>query len=759
MILYDGTQKVFRLDTPATSYCMGIADQVYLGHLYYGPRLSGMDLSYLLRTDEGTGVPSRCPGEQAGFLNRFPMEYPVCGTGDFREGCIDVRTEAGQNGVLLQYRSHRIFAGKKALPGLPAAFGDHCETLEITLEDPDISLSVVLSYTVFTDSDVICRSARITNTGSGTLQLVRAMSAALTFDNRNCELLTLNGAWARERHIQRQKLSYGGYCTESLRGEPGHESQPFLGILSEHCTQTTGEVRAMHLIYSGNFLGKVQLDANESLRAVLGIHPQNFCWELAPGASFQTPEAVLVYSGAGLGLMTRSLHDFYRRHLIRSPWQNRERPVLVNSWEAVYFDFNSEKLCAMAETAAKCGIGLFVLDDGWFGHRDRDNSSLGDWTTDRRKLPEGLPALSDRIHGLGMKFGLWFEPEMISEDSDLFRAHPDWVMRTAVRRPVSARNQWVLDLTRPEAEAYIADRLSDLIRTAHIDYIKWDMNRSLIDIGTGSLPAARQGETVHRQVLALYRLQERLFREFPELLLENCSSGGARFDPGMLYYSPQIWCSDDSDPIERLSILEGTALVYPLSAIGSHVCKQTNDITGCRSSFELRVLVSLFGTFGYELDLTKLSAEEQAAVPGQLAIYRQLEPLIQRGSYYRLASVRENHAYDSFEIAAPDRAQAFVLYVQVTALVNHAGRILQLAGLDPDADYEVRITAGSPSAAYRENYCRCYRGSTLMFAGLPMPKLSGDGQAVILELRRVSGPDRQESGICTQLRDKKESKS
>ena len=724
MIQYDELHQIFKLDTPNTSYVCGIADGKYLGHCYYGRRLEDTDLGYLMRAEENPTVPSVLPREKTGFLDCFPMEYSFGGTGDFRESCIDIRTQDGQDGLELTYVSHRIYEGKEALVGLPATWGGDCDTLEITLEDEVTGLQVILSYTAFRQVDAVTRSARIRNGGTDCLYLNRALSACLDLDDEGFEVLSLPGAWARERHLQRRPVGYGAYTAESLRGESSHQEHPFLALVSGDCTQTRGEVYAMNLVYSGNFLGKVSKDQFGKLRMVMGIHPERFCWKLEPGELFQVPEAVLVYSNEGLGKMTRSFHRLYRDHLIRGYWKDRERPVLINNWEATYFDFNTEKLLDIAREASKAGIEMLVMDDGWFGHRESDNSSLGDWFVNENKLTGGLKYLVDEVNKLGMKFGIWVEPEMISEDSELYKAHPDWALQTKNRRPAQCREQLVLDLSRPEVADYIYGMLKEILSSANIQYVKWDMNRSLADVGNAVLPSDRQGEILHRYVLAVYEMQERMLRDFPELLLENCSSGGARFDPGMLYYSPQIWCSDDTDAIERLSIQEGTQMIYPLSTMGAHVSDCPNHITGRVTPFATRGIVTLTGTFGYELDITKISDEDREQIPGQIALYKQYNHLVRNGEYYRIASWQENHLYDCYMVVSEDQSEALVTYVQVMAQPQQRSRKIFLQGLQEDAFYEAEG--------------KIYQGSTLMYAGLLVPPMKGDFQAKLITLKRVN---------------------
>lgn len=723
MIQYDKVHQIFKLDTPGTSYVCGLADGKYLGHCYYGRKLGDTDLGYLLRAEENPTVPSVLPREKTGFLDCFPMEYSFGGTGDFRESCVTIRTEAGQDGLELTYVSHRIYEGKEPLEGLPATWGEDCDTLEITLEDSVTGLQAILSYTAFRQVDAVTRSVRFVNRGEENLYLTRALSACLDLDDENFEVLTLPGAWSRERKMQKTPMGFGSFVTETIRGESSHQDHPFLALVSGDCTQTRGQVYAMNFVYSGNFLAKVSKDQFGKLRMVMGIHPERFCWKLEPGAAFQAPEVVLTYSDEGLGKMTRSFHRLYRDHLIRSCWKDRERPVLINNWEATYFDFNTEKLLDIAREASKAGIEMLVMDDGWFGHRESDNSSLGDWFVNEEKLPGGLGYLADEVNKLGMKFGIWVEPEMISEDSKLYQEHPDWALRARGREPGQCREQLVLDLSRQEVADAIYAMLKEILSSANIAYVKWDMNRPLADVGNAVLPPDRQGEILHRFVLAVYEMQERLLRDFPELLLENCSSGGGRFDPGMLYYSPQIWCSDDTDAIERLSIQEGTQLLYPLSSVGAHVSDCPNHITGRVTPFETRGIVALTGTFGYELDITKISQEERDQIPGQIARYKKYNHLVRNGEYYRIASYQENHLYDCHMVVSQDQSEALVTYVQVLAQPHQRSRKIFLQGLKEEAFYEADG--------------RVYQGSTLMYAGLLLPQEKGDYQARLIYVKQV----------------------
>lgn len=729
-ITYNEKNKMFKLDTPNTSYCMAIVDEEqFLGHVYYGKKLVDDEVFYLLRTEENPWVPSKNGRDRNSFFDAFPTEITSNNVGDYRESSIAVRTIGGHVALSLFFDSYEIYDGKKALEGLPATFGDkeECKTLEIVMKDPILKLKAILSYTVFADTDAIARNVRVVNEGEETIYLTKLMSACMDMDNEDYEMITLHGSWARERQRFVSPIMFGKQSVSSVRGESGHQDHPFMAWKQKTATEDTGDVYAMHFVYSGNFLAQIEVNQFDNLRAMMGIHPENFCFKLEPQSSFQAPEVICMYSSVGLGGMTRNFHDLYRKHLIRGKYKDRKRPILINNWEATYFDFDTNKLLEIARQASSLGIEMLVMDDGWFGYRNDDNTSLGDWQVNETKLLGGLKYLVDEVNKLGMKFGIWFEPEMISPDSDLYRAHPDWAIAVPGREGSRARNQFVLDLTRQEVRDYIYEKVASVLRSANIEYVKWDMNRQLCDIGSYALPADRQGELYHRQVLAVYELQERLTTEFPDLLLENCSGGGARFDPGMLYYSPQIWCSDDTDAIERLSIQEGTALMYPLSAIGAHVSVCPNHTVGRVTPFETRGYVALAGTFGYELDVTKLSDEDKAMIPEQVAMYHKYNDLVRNGDYYRMASYSVNHYYDCYGVVAKDKSEALVTYVQVLNKPNQHSRRIKLKGLDPNKNYVLENASEWP-----EVKTTTYRGDALMYAGFYMPPLWGDFRARLL---------------------------
>ena len=715
-VTFNEEKKIFRLDTEKSTYVMGVSPEGFLGHIYYGDRLFMEADNYLLRMEEPPYTPSVNKREKSAFLDFFPMEYPTGGIGDYRESCLNIRNAAGNMGCELHYTGHEIYKGKKGLKGLPASFAteDEAETLEITLKDADLDLEVVLSYTAVEKVNVITRSVRVQNQGKEDLRIEKILSACLDMDNENFSMLSLHGTWARERHIQTGELHYGKQVISSARGESSHQEHPFIALVTNGTEQENGKVYAMHFVYSGNFMAETELCQFDNLRMTMGINPEEFSWLLTPGEEFQAPEVVIVYSGNGLGAMTRSYHDFYRNHLIRSKFKYEKRPILINNWEATYFDFNTDKLLDIAREAKKCGIEMLVMDDGWFGKRNSDNCSLGDWKVNEEKITGGLKHLVDEVNKIGLQFGIWFEPEMISPDSDLYRAHPDWAIQIQGREATQSRNQYVLDFSRPEVRDYAYECVASVLRSANIAYVKWDMNRQLSDLGSSYLPTERQQELFHRYVLGVYELQERLVTEFPDLLLENCSGGGARFDPGMLYYSPQIWCSDNTDAVERLMIQEGSALIYPLSVIGAHVSDCPNHSVGRVTPFETRGHVALAGTFGYELDITKIPEEDRALIPEQTATYNKYRHLIQQGEYYRIASYRENHKYDCWALSSQDKKEVLVTYVQVLGVPNSHSRKVFLRGFDPKVTYRLEGTEET------------YTGEMLMKGGFLMKDFWGD---------------------------------
>lgn len=722
-IAYNSKARSFKLDAKNTSYIIAIVDEEqFLGHVYFGERLPDEEVNYLMRLEEPPFVPTKNNRDRMSFLDCFPTEYSTSGLGDFRESCLKVKTNSGMTACGISYVSYKISNGKPKLKGLPATFGgeNECTTLEITCIDKYLNLQVVLVYTVFESLDVITRSVRIKNCSDQSIQLTKVLSACVDFDRINLDMITLHGSWARERHINRRTVNLGKQSVSSNRGESSHQDNPFIAVMDNTATEDSGEVYGFNFVYSGNFLAQAEGCQFETTRVVMGINPDNFCWKLDSGEEFTAPEVVMVYSNEGLGKMSRTFHDLYRNHIIRGEYKDKKRPILINNWEATYFNFNTEKLIDIAKEASKLGIEMLVMDDGWFGNRNDDNCALGDWVVNEDKVKGGLKYLTDEVNKLNMKFGIWFEPEMVSPDSDLYRKRPDWCIHIDGRVGTLCRNQYVLDLSRKEVRDYVYESLRKILLSANIEYVKWDMNRQLSDLGSSTLPSDRQNELSHRYVLGVYELMDRLITEFPHLLLENCSGGGARFDPGMLYYSPQIWASDDTDAIERLKIQHGTSLVYPVSAIGAHVSDCPNHTVGRVIPFETRGHVALSGTFGYELDVTKIPQEDRDLIPGQVAMYHKYNDLIRNGDLYRIGNIFENPQYNCTEYISKDKGEVLVIYVQVLMRANYHSRRIRLKGLEKEAYYK------------NEDTGEILSGAALMNAGILIKGLWGDFESKLI---------------------------
>ena len=717
MITFNEHNRTIKLDTPNTSYVLGIRSGGFLLNLYYGRRLPDDNLWPLAKRLASASF-SPCDPEDPGFSRDVaPMEYPTNGRGDLRISALSVRNADGNSVTDLRYVSHRSFAGKPDLPGLPHLYvtdDAQCETLEVTLRDPYTEVEAVLVYTVFSDCDAIAKHVRLTNRGSKQVKLECALSSCLDLPSMDFDLITLWGRHAKERQFERRPLGHGLQGIRSKRGASSHSHNPFAALAQTGATETAGDVYGFNLIYSGNYTLTAEVDHDATTRVVAGIDPEAFGWLLAPGESFVTPEAVHVFSCEGLGGMSRTFHQCYDAHLIRGRWQKEKRPLLINSWEAAYFDFDTDKLISFAERAKELGIEMLVMDDGWFGKRNDDTNSLGDWFINEKKLDLGR--LVDTVHAMGLKFGIWYEPEMISPDSELFRAHPDWCVHVPGRKPSIARHQYVLDVSRPDVRENIFGQICSVLKKYPIDYVKWDFNRNLSEAGSALLPAERSGEFFHRFVLGTYELQDRLTRTFPDLLLENCSGGGGRFDPGMLYYSPQIWTSDNTDPIERLNIQFGTSLCYPASAMGAHV-------SACsRTGYRTKGDVALWGTFGYELDPNKLSAGDREIVKEQVGEYHKYYDLIRSGGLYRLICPWDNAFVCAWSFVSEEKSEALVTVVRMRRqddVLLH----LKLQGLDPERIYTVEETGA------------CYSGALLMYAGLEMTDAPwDDGESCKLHL-------------------------
>ncbi|MFL5672516.1 MAG: alpha-galactosidase [Chloroflexota bacterium] len=684
------------------------------------------------------------------FSNRLSdpvaLAYPTPGSGDYRIPALVAEQADGATVLDLRYRGHRILAGKPALDGLPATYVEddaEAETLEIDLADERSGLVVTLSTSIFAGRPVIVHSARIRNEGAAPIRLTTAMSLVVDLPDADWELLQLSGAWGRERHVRTRRLALGRQSISSNRGSSSAAHNPFLALRRAATTEGHGEALGVTLAYSGNFLAEIEAEAFGTARLRIGINPDTFSWALEPGASFQTPEAILVWSADGLGAMSDAFHGLLRERMARGPWRDRPRPVLVNNWEGTYFDFDEDRLVAIASVARDLGIELFVLDDGWFGKRDDDTSSLGDWTVDRRKLPNGLDGLAKRITELGLGFGLWIEPEMVSERSELFAAHPDWAIGVPGRPRTEGRNQLVLDLGRPEVVDHLERVLGEVLGGASISYVKWDMNRWITEPWSVALPADRQGEFFHRYILGVYELYRRLTTRFPEILFESCASGGDRFDAGMLAFAPQAWTSDDTDAIERLPIQWGSSLAYPLSSMGAHVSAVPNHQTGRVAPLATRGAVAFFGVLGYELDTTALSADDRREVAGQVAFYKEHRELFQRGRFHRLRGPFDADGNQTaWMTVSPDGAKAIVGTYQVLSRPNPARNRLALHGLDPARSYRISVWPAGDDGLARAN-TGVRGGDELMSSGLDLtlgrddsPRL-GDFQARLFVLEAI----------------------
>lgn len=727
-VIFDESSKIFHIRAGFASYAMQIIRDGYLSQLYWGKAISGTSLC---SKSEPIWLTSFSPAPYAKdgtfSLDTLPQEYPSYGTSDLRQPAFHAQLADGSTAMELKYKTHRIIKGKPSLPGLPATYIEdisEAETLEIDLADDIAGLKVTLSYTAFTNYNAIARSARIEDIGAQPVKLLKTHSMSLDLPQSQYDLMTLSGSWSRERAIYRRPLAPGLQGIESRRGSSSHMQNPFIALLSKDADEDRGEVYGFSLVYSGNHSAYVEVDQFWTSRITMGINPFDFSWLLNPGESFQTPEVVMVYSSDGIGGMSRTYHDIYRTRLCRGKFRDRVRPILINNWEATYFNFNADKIEAIAQAGKKLGIELFVLDDGWFGRRNDDTTSLGDWFVDKNKLPGGLEDLVSRVNKLGMEFGLWFEPEMVSPESELYKEHPDWCLHIPGRRRTTGRNQLILDLSRIDVQDYIVKAVSDILSCAPITYVKWDMNRNMTEIGSAVLPADRQRETAHRYILGLYSVMDRITSAFPNVLFESCSGGGGRFDPGILYYMPQTWVSDDTDAIERLKIQYGTSIVYPISSMGSHVSAVPNHQVGRKTPLETRGHIAMSGNFGYELDLTKFNEEEKAIVKDQVAIYKEIRGLVQQGELYRLLSPFAGNE-TSWMFVSKDKTESVVMYVKVLGEPYGPSRRLKLRGLQPDRRYNIVGTEET------------YWGDELMNVGLCFRSKNGDFKSNLWRLRAV----------------------
>ena len=724
-IIYDQKEHTFSLHTIDTTYQMQVDSYGFLLHLYYGRRADGC-MNYLLTyADRGfSGNPYDAGEDRTYSMDALPQEFPCRGTGDFRSPVFAVRNGDGSYSCDLRYQGYEIKKGKYSLKGLPAVYADENEadTLEIHLADQASGVSVYLLYGVLAEENVITRSVKVVNNGTDKICLEKVQSACLDFVSGSYDFISFYGRHAMERNFQRVPVVHGSQMIGSRRGTSSHQYNPFMILAQRDATEDYGSCYGMSLVYSGGFKGEVELDQYNQTRMQLGLQDEMFHYPLNPGDAFWAPEVALTYSGQGLGKLSQNLHHCFRMHLCRGKYKNTVRPVLINSWEASYFDFDGESIYQLASQAADVGIEMIVMDDGWFGKRDSDNCSLGDWYVNEEKIGESLGSLTKRIHELGLKFGIWIEPECVNEDSELFRNHPDWAMRIPGRNPVRARNQLVLDFSRKEVADFVFEQICKVLDQGNIEYVKWDMNRGLSDIY--SLETEDQGKVLYDYVLGLYDFLERLTERYPDILIEGCSGGGGRFDAGMLYYTPQIWCSDNTDAVDRVKIQYGTSFGYPISSVGSHVSAVPNHQTGRSTSLDTRGIVAMAGTFGYELDLKKLTEEEKQIIRQQIADYHKYGSLIQNGIYYRLTNPFEEQT-GAWEFLSEDGAEVLLNAVLLECHGNMTVNYVKLKGLKSGSLYQ------------EQNSGKLYPSDALMEVGLPLPIEPGEYQAYQYYLKLV----------------------
>jgi alpha-galactosidase len=684
--------KEFHLFNDKVSYIFRVVEKIgHLEHLYYGKRITHRDSFQHLVERELRISSNMIEGDYTSSLEHMKQEYPSFGTTDYRYPAQMVTDHIGSQITNYCFESYKIVNGKPALAGLPATYVEvdsEAETVEVVLFDDVLNSKLILSYTIYANRSVICRNAKFINEGNEPFSINNAMSTNVDFPDDEYEMLHLSGAWAREAHVEAKKISRGIQSIYSARGASSHIHNPFFALKRPDATEHRGEVFGFSLVYSGNFLGQVEVDTYGVTRAMMGINPFQFKWKLNTNESFQTPECVMVYSDQGLNGMSQTYHDLYRTRLVRGYWRDKVRPILINNWEGTYFNFNEEKILTIAESARDLGIELFVLDDGWFGERNDDKGSLGDWFDNKEKLPNGIKGLSEKIEKLGMKFGLWFEPEMVCKDTKVFNEHPDWIIATPNRTPSHGRNQYILDFSREEVVDYVFSLMDHILSNSKISYIKWDMNRNMTERYSLGVEIDQQGEVGHRYIVGVYKLYDRLIEKYPTILFESCAGGGGRYDPGLLYYAPQCWASDDTDAVERLKIQYGSSMVYPLNSIGSHISAVPNHQVGRTTSLATRANVAYFGTFGYELDVTNLSDKEKAEVKEQTSFFKKKRNLIRNGRFYRLLNPFESNEV-SWMVVSEDKKEAIVGYYKVLAKPNDKYYRIKLEGLDPEKLYSI----------------------------------------------------------------------
>lgn len=724
---WDEKNGIFHLYNSKISYLIQIIHGKYPAHLYWGKLVKALHPSSILGFTGRVFSPTTEPSLPQFSLDTLPQEYPAFGNGDFRSPAYQIRSADGTTITDFVYDSYEIFQGKYPLEGLPAAYVEdtsEADTLVLTLVDSVLGIGLNLQYTIYRDYDVITRSVSFEHRGSHEVEILKCMSMSVDIHQSDWDWLHLYGTWARERHIERQPLNHGIQTISSARGASSHQHNPFIALLSKDTTEEYGDVYGISLVYSGNFQASIEVDPYQTARLSIGLNPFDFTWVLKPGETFQTPEALMVFSPEGLGGMSRTYHKLLRERVCRGIYRDKTRPILINNWEATYFNFNEKKLIDLADAAKELGIELFVLDDGWFGHRDDNKSSLGDWFVYKKKLPSGLDGLANYLQKKGMQFGIWVEPEMVSPDSDLYRKHPDWCIHVPGRKRTQSRNQLILDLCREDVCNFLIETFTEVFSSAKISYVKWDMNRNMTEVGSAVLPPQRQKETAHRYMLGLYRILEELTERFPQILFESCSGGGGRFDPGMLYFMPQTWTSDDTDAVERLKIQYGTSLIYPAITMGAHVSDVPNHQVGRSTPLLMRCHVAMAANLGFELNIDKLSSDDKKLVMEQIKQYHQIKEIVCFGDLFRLLSPFTGND-SAWMYVSPNQERAVVFYYKTLATPNPPFIRLKLRGLKMNERY--KLNRGE----------QLYTGDELMKIGLTLPLVKRDFTSTIYYIEAI----------------------
>lgn len=711
-IIFHKELKEFHLYNKEISYIIHILPNGHVGNLYFGKKIDPYKTYNHLF--EGIYRPLAAyvyEGDNKFSLQNTRQEYPTFGLSDFRKGAFLIKQENGSEISDFKYESHKIIEGKLKLKGLPQTYVENKEdatTLEITLLDEVIKSKLKLYFTIFEDRSVITRSASFLNLSDKTINIEKAMSFNLDLPDSNYNMIQLNGAWGRERHVHDRSIKEGTQGFYSLKGASSAEFNPFLALRRRNTDEFSGEVIGFSLVYSGNFMAEVDVDTYNQTRIMMGIHPDRFSWPLNLNEEFYTPEVVIVYSDKGLNYMSQVYHSLYRECLMRGRWRNSVRPILLNSWEALSFSIDEEKIKKLATNASKLGVELFVLDDGWFGKRNNDNAGLGDWIVNKEKFPNGLNEIIEYINKLGMDFGIWIEPEMVNKDSELYRAHPDWIIHDPNRKPSHTRNQYTLDFSRDEVVDHIYNQIEKLLSDYNISYVKWDMNRYITECYSKDKGANLQGTVYHKYILNVYKLYDKLTTRFPDILFESCSSGGARFDPGMLYYAPQTWTSDNTDAMERTKIQYGSSLVYPLISMGSHVSESPNQQVFRETALETRANVAYFGNLGYELDVNKLSDVEKEEIKKQIQFYKENREVFQFGEFYRIKNPYNNNI-SAWMVKSSDEKTIILGCYKLLNHANEGQERVKLFGLDKDGEYKLNYP-----------YEKEFKGDELMNVGISM---------------------------------------